>query len=340
MYASMLAKAYLTSGIIAEQRILVFSSKIKSSGSRFLKELPSLVKNSTAVDSSNQRSSSSSDESMKIAFRYSNLPSRFAAHQEGEDASAQKLDFGASLDYALVESADIEFYDHSEILFVLKDVEEKQVTADLTQNKTSKITRILIDELGSPLSPLPVDSLPRTLHRIKVLLRRLPHAVCLATLTSDRTTNLSDSSPSSEADSTAFDLLNCISHYTRERIHSHADSVVRLISFPEDTEEVDGEGTSGNPYASDYVGFLHLLRLPRLNSFAPYNSTLESTEYGIKLRNSRRFLAFEKLALPPDLGETVSRFTPSSSNSKTSSDQPQSKAKSSQLPCASLLTNF
>lgn len=286
---------------------------------------------------------------MKIAFHYRNLPTRFAAHQEGEDGSAVKLDFGSPLDHgAFVQSADIEFGDHSEMLERLHHL-VKQNTAAATNpesssnSTTSKVIRILIDELGSPLSPLSVEALPRTLHRLKVLLRQLPNAVCLVTLTSsDRSTNSNIISSSSFSAST--DLLNSIAPGTRERLHSHADSVVRLISFPEDEESEDvlneKSSSNRNPYAADYVGFLHLLRLPRLNSFAPYNAaSLEATEYGIKLRNSRRYLAIEKLALPPDLGETVSRFTSSSSSSKTSSEPSSSKPPPS-LPCASVLTNF
>ncbi len=369
----MLAKAYLASGILAGQRLMVFSGRITGTGSRFLKELPSLVKSDdnsgggpgklSHSPSSSSSPSSDVEEQMKIAFHYRNLPTRFAAHQEGEDGSAVKLDFGSPLDHAgFVQSADIEFGDHSEMLERLHHLVKlnSQNTATTATNpesssnstNTSKVIRILIDELGSPLSPLSVEALPRTLHRLKVLLRQLPNAVCLVTLTSsssDRGTdsNVISSSSFSSSSSASFDLLNSIAPGTRERLHSHADSVVRLISFPEEGEdEVEdvlnekSSATNRNPYAADYVGFLHLLRLPRLNSFAPYNAaSLEATEYGIKLRNSRRYLAIEKLALPPDLGETVSRFTSSSSSSKTSSEPSSSKPPPS-LPCASVLTNF
>ena len=356
----MLAKAYLASGILAGQRLMVFSGRITGTGSRFLKELPSLVKSDdSGRPKLSSPSSSDVEEQMKIAFHYRNLPTRFAAHQEGEDGSAAKLDFGSPLDHAgFVQSADIEFGDHSEMLERLHHLVKQNTAAatnlesssnSATTTPTSKVIRILIDELGSPLSPLPVEALPRTLLRLKVLLRQLPNAVCLVTLTSsssDRSTdsNIISSSSSSFSSASTIDLLNSIAPGTRERLHSHADSVVRLISFPEDEESEDvlngSSATNRNPYAADYVGFLHLLRLPRLNSFAPYNAaSLEATEYGIKLRNSRRYLAIEKLALPPDLGETVSRFTSSSSSSKTSSEPSSSKPPPS-LPCASVLTNF
>ncbi|KAH9395575.1 Elongator subunit elp4 [Tyrophagus putrescentiae] len=359
MYATMLAKAYLASGILAGQRLMVFSGRITGTGSRFLKELPSLVKSDDnsggrpgklSHPSSSPSPSSSSDveEQMKIAFHYRNLPTRFAAHQEGEDGSAVKLDFGSPLEHgAFVQSADIEFGDHSEMierLHHLVKLNQNNTAAAATNSEsssnstttTSKVIRILVDELGSPLSPLSVEALPRTLHRLKVLLRQLPNAVCLVTLTSsssDRSTDLNIIS-SSSSNLTSIDLLNSIAPGTRERLHSHADSVVRLISFPEDDESEDvlnEKSSAKNPYAADYVGFLHLLRLPRLNSFAPYNAaSLEATE---------RYLAIEKLALPPDLGETVSRFTSSKTSSEPSSSSSSSKPPSS-LPCASVLTNF
>ena len=247
------------------------------------------------------------------------MPSRFAANQEGEDSSSQKLDFGQSLDSSILENATIDFYDHTEILSVL---EARLHQLQQSSNKSSPVTRILIDEIGSPLSILPLDLLPKIFHRIKVLLRRWPQSVCLATLVSDRSTT------NTEAAIESFDLLNSISPCIRDRIHSHADNVTRLIGFG-DESEVDG---GSNPYASDYVGFLHLLRLPRLNSFAPYNPSLEATEFGIKLRNSKRYLAIEKLALPPDLGETVNRFT---SSAKASEHQ-----SGGGMSCANTFVNF
>lgn len=253
---------------------------------------------------------------MKIAFRYSNLPSRFAPNQEGEDLSSQKVDFGQSLDVTKVESANIEFYDHTDILSVL----ENRFKA--SQPKTTTVTRILIDEIGIPFSPLPLNLLPKLFHRVKVLLRRSANSVCLATLVSDRTTTTTSGTVDE-----SFDLLNNILPGIRERIHSHADNVIRCISFGDEGEV----SKTNNPYSADYVGFLHLLRLPRLNSFAPYNPSLESTEFGIKLRNSKRYLAIERLALPPDLGEMVNRFS-----SSTKVFEPSGGS----FPCANTFTNF
>ena len=220
---------------------------------------------------------------MKIAFRYENLPSRFLKDVDAEDfTSNQKFDYGTYLDQSLIDKSNIEFYSHSDILRVLYE----KTKTKLTDNKS--VCRILIDELGSPLSPISTVSLPSLIHHIKVLMRRLANSVCLATLVS----------------TDIYDVSNDLLETVRDQIHFDVDSVVRFIAF-------DMEHDSDNPYSTDYQGLLHLLRFPRLNSFEPYNSSLDTTEFGLKLLKGKRYLTVDKLALPPDLGETVNRFTSS-----------------------------
>lgn len=277
IYSSMLTKAYISSAIIANQRVIIFSSSIKTKNARFLKELPV----QSAVNDYEEKTPNT-DDALKIAFRYSNLPS----YPSGDVSATVRLDFGNNIDASVLENASVDFYEHSDIISILENLIS-------STNIKSNVCRILIDQIDSPLSTLSVSQLPKIFHRIKVLIRQLPNSVCLATLSSDRCNKTFN-----------YGLLETISPSIRNRVHVLSDCVVRLIGIDEDEND-------NNPYSADYVGFLHLLRLPRLNSLAPYNPTLEATEFGIKLRNSKRYLTIEKLALPPDLGETVNRFTSS-----------------------------
>lgn len=220
-------------------------------------------------------------ESMKIAFRYSNLPSRFDVESCEE---TKRFDFGTYLDGSLLERASIEFHHPREVLQVLQRLAESAAPG-------RPVTRIWIDELGSPLIDLPTERLPGLAHQIRVLMRRLSNSVAVATVVSADGDDLLEPS-------------------VRTALHFEADCVVRVVGF-------DDQDPASNPYQADYVGFLHLLRLPRLNSLTPYNPELESTEFGIQLRNSKRYLTVAKLSLPPDLSETVSRFS-------TSNKQPES----------------
>lgn len=206
---------------------------------------------------------------MKIAFRYSNLPSRFN--------TSHKIDYGNYIDSTIIDNAKIEFYDHSDIIKVLQN--------KLNCNLNPVVTRILIDSFGSPFGQ--PEDLAKIVYQIKILIRKLPQYVCLIHLI-----------PLNND----FDILDLYgSNPLRKRLYFQVDSAIQFSTF----EESD----NNNPYSRDYVGILKFFRLPRLNSFGPYNPMLNDTEFGIKIHHSKRFLTIEKLSLPPDLSETVNRFT-------------------------------
>ncbi|KAH9499954.1 Elongator subunit elp4 [Bulinus truncatus] len=82
------------------------------------------------------------------------------------------------------------------------------------------------------------------------------------------------------------------------------DTVVKLDSFA-------GSDREKNPAFKEYHGLLHVRQLPRLNSFIPAQS--ETTDLAFKLK--RKKFTVEKLHLPPELSETVSRSQSSSDSS-------------------------
>ncbi|OTF81580.1 elongator complex protein-like protein, partial [Euroglyphus maynei] len=273
MYSSMLVKAYLSSAIYAEQEILIFSPTLSDDKCRFIRELPTYTKDDP-LQSGNGVSPAKDSAKMKIAFRYSNIPSRFDANID-----QKRFDFGEYIDTDLLNKSDIQFYDHSELITILN---EKSV-----EPKSDKVCRIFIDQLGSPNSSIEINQLPRIMHQLKSIMRRLTKSVSIITV-------VTSSDPH-------YDLID--DHFIRQKLYFESDSAMRFTAFADDDES--------NPYRQDYVGLVQLLRLPQLNSLAPYNPNLMTTEYGLKLHPTKRFLSIEPLALPPDLGETVNRFTSS-----------------------------
>lgn len=224
---------------------------------------------------------------MKIAFRYTNLPSRYLKDSEADGGGGGRMDFGTYLDQSVVGDSLVEFYPHGRLLEVLREK-----VAGQGGNAARVVCRILVDGIGSPLCELPSSLLTTTLSQLKLMMRRLTSCVCLLTLPP----------PPPDYHHEPSDLLP---ESTRGHFHFQSDCALRLIAF-------DEQHDSENPYFEDYAGLLQLLRLPRLNSFEPYNP-LDSTEFGLKLFSGKRYLTVDKLALPPDLGETVSRLTGTSS---------------------------
>ncbi|XP_068233272.1 elongator complex protein 4 [Palaemon carinicauda] len=80
------------------------------------------------------------------------------------------------------------------------------------------------------------------------------------------------------------------------RIRSMCDFAVRLESF-------QGSDKETNSVFKDYHGLFHIEKLAAINSLVP--TMLDSTDWVFKLK--RRKLTIERLHLPPELSETVSR---------------------------------
>jgi elongator complex protein 4 len=227
-----------------------------------LKELP----NRTLI-----KKESNSGDDMKIAFRYQSLPVLSA-----NNTTAEQFDFGSHISEQTLNSANIQFCAHNSCLNYIKSLP--------TNEKT--VTRVIIEGLGSPLSPIDIESLPKFVFELKSLIRKLPNVLCLITF-SAQIINSSNFS------------------YVRSRIHNTVDCVIQLIAFDELTQ---------TPY-TEYKGLLNVIKLPKLNSFN-YYSIPETLDFGFQLKNNSRFFVVDKLCLPPDLSETVSRTTGCATNQK------------------------
>jgi elongator complex protein 4 len=147
------------------------------------------------------------------------------------------------------------------------------------------VLRVAVQSLGTPIwnnGVIPSNnSLPIFLHKLRALLRQ-SYAVALLTAPTELLEELGN----------ARDV---------ERL---CDSVVRLEAF-------EGSDKESNPLYKDYHGLFHFVKLPRINAMLPCQP--ETLDLAFKLKRKR--FSIEKLHLPPDLSETVSR-EPQSSKKK------------------------
>lgn len=217
-----------------------------------MKELPTF----TQVNSNELMSND-----MKIAWRYKSLA---AASSE----ASEQFDFGVYVDEETLNQANINFVNHDALI---------KFNFDYDPNKC--LTRIVVQDLGSPLSPISIESIPMFIYNLKSFVRRNPNVVCLVTFSSQMI----------QSSNFAF---------VCSRIYNNVDCAIKLIPFDESTQ---------TPY-KEYDGLVNILKLPKLNSLN-YYFVPETFDLGFKLKKHSRFLIVDKLCLPPDLSETVSRTT-------------------------------
>lgn len=198
-------------------------------------------------------------------------------------ANESHFDLSSHLTESALNSADIEFCSHNSCLDLISCFKQKD---------SQSVTRILIEGLGSPLSPITIDCLTQFLYKLKSLVRKIPNVLCLITFSAQLT--LQSNTPQ-----------------VRSRVHNIVDGVIQLIGFDERTV---------TPY-TEYEGLFNIIKLPKLNTFNNY-STLETLDLGFQLKNKTRFLTVDKLCLPPDLSDDVSRTTGCGSHS-TSGPSPK-----------------
>uniref|UniRef100_A0A8B9EDW6 Elongator complex protein 4 n=1 Tax=Anser cygnoides TaxID=8845 RepID=A0A8B9EDW6_ANSCY len=150
------------------------------------------------------------------------------------------------------------------------------------QKKQKNILRIGIQSLGSLLwgddicssdTPEDIHSLTKFLYVLRGLLRKSLSA-CIITVPSHLIQNKA----------------------IMERVTNLSDMVVGLESFI-------GSERETNPLYKDYHGLLHVHQIPRLNSLICDVSDTKDLAFRLK----RKQFTIERLHLPPDLSDTVSR---------------------------------
>ncbi|XP_050192686.1 elongator complex protein 4 [Myiozetetes cayanensis] len=266
LYSNLLFKYFLAEGIVCGHDLFVASAK--EHPDNILKELPAPLLDDTSGkelgDEAAALKSEDFQDSMKIAWRYQNLPK-----MEASPASYTKFghyyDVSKKMPPELIQSIKFHsFYLHEELSSQpkMKMCNMNDAYARLLQSlqriisqggfdgsdpqkKQKNVLRIGIQGLGSPLwgddvccsdTPEDVHSLTKFLYVLRGLLRKSLSA-CIVTVPAHLIQNKA----------------------IMERVTNLSDLVVGLESFI-------GSERETNPLYKDYHGLVHVHQIPRLNS--------------------------------------------------------------------------
>ncbi|XP_071809382.1 elongator complex protein 4-like [Asterias amurensis] len=296
-YAQLLLRYFLAEGVMNGHAMFLGSADERPQ--TILKNLPCPVeddpiKKAAQTIKNNEGATYSSEDRMKIAWRYEHLPkhqSTPSTHRFGHfyDLSkpmpTERLSDVPCQCFHLQEKNSSHCGSPYQRLFqqIEKQVMEGGFNLLERQTKDRNILRIAIDSLGSPLwgEEQAVNQhdrhqgaeLCQFLHALRALLRN-SLAVCVVTMP----THL-------------FPDAAVV-----RRIQRMCDTAIGLESFA-------GAEKEKNPVFKEYHGLFHIRQLPRLNSLCGHMP--DTMDLAFKLK--RKKLTIEKLHLPPELPETMSR---------------------------------
>nr|XP_032624409.1 elongator complex protein 4 isoform X1 [Chelonoidis abingdonii] len=267
IYSNLLFKYFLAEGIVCGHNLFVASAK--EDPADILKELPAplsddALKNQVDEKETAIKSKQESQESMKIAWRYQNLP-------RIEVSPAASARFGHYYDVSKVVSPELlqstkwhrfflpeEMSLHPEIKTcnmtcgytrllqsIQRIIYQEGFDGSYPQKKQKNILRIGIQSLGSVLwgddiccahNPEDIYSLTKFLYVLRGLLR-MSLSACIITMPAHLIQNKA----------------------IMERVTNLSDTVVGLESFI-------GSERETNPLYKDYQGLIHVHKIPQLNS--------------------------------------------------------------------------
>ncbi|NXJ34722.1 ELP4 protein, partial [Ciconia maguari] len=303
LYSSLLFKYFLAEGVVCGHDLFVASAK--EHPDNILKELPARLLDDTCKNELGEEAiavkSEDFQDSMKIAWRYQNLPK-----MEASPTTSTK--FGHYYDVSKTMSPELfqsikwhSFYLPEELSLqtklkicnmnsayarllqsIQRIIYQEGFDGSDPQKKQKNILRIGIQSLGSMLwgddicssdTPEDIHSLTKFLYVLRGLLRKSLSA-CIITVPAHLIQNKA----------------------IMERVTNLSDMVVGLESFI-------GSERETNPLYKDYHGLVHVHQIPRLNSLICDVSDTKDLAFRLK----RKLFTIERLHLPPDLSDTVSR---------------------------------
>ncbi|XP_018423313.1 PREDICTED: elongator complex protein 4 isoform X2 [Nanorana parkeri] len=304
-YSNLLLKYFVAEGVVSGHEIFVASSS--EDPQRILKDLPTpltgeLPKQVDLEPKVEPEALGLAGDSMKIAWRYQNLPkvesvplssSRFGHYYDvSKSMCPEMLQHVKTHSFYLPEMVPLEeMYsssskmtcDYSQLLHSIQRViHQGGFDGSNPQRGEKNILRIGIQSLGSVLwgddicsdeRPHHVHSLTRFLYALRGLLRS-SLSVCFITV------------PEHLIQNKAITV----------RVRNLSDTVVGLESFI-------GSERESNLLYKDYHGLLYVHKIPRLNSLICDETDTKDLAFKLK----RKLFSIERLHLPPDLSDTVSR---------------------------------
>lgn len=301
-YSPLLFKYFLAEGIVNGHTLLVASAKEKPAD--ILQELPAPQLDDNGkkeLDDAHNPQTPDADVNMKIAWRYQFLPkmqigpvssSRFGHYYDVSKRISQEL-LGSSKwhGFFLPEHITSELKGESCSLsrgymnllqFIQNVIYTEGFDGSNPQKKQKNILRIGIQNLGSPLWGDDIcctENCDNSLWLTKFLyvlrgLLRTSLSACIITMPTHLIQNRAITT----------------------RVRNLSDTVVGLESFI-------GSESETNPLYKDYHGLIHIRKIPRLNNLTCDESDVKDLAFKLK----RKLFTIERLHLPPDLSDTVSR---------------------------------
>lgn len=293
-YSSLLHRYFIAEGATCKHQVFIASADRHPN--EILKEIPLPVNTDTSQSSQKQQSSKENQENdLQIAWRYKNMPNAqiTSSVQFGhyfdllssmtDDMIGQlqcKTHYAQLKDNDASQSASQQMY--RELLRDIASAITEWKLSTVNSSSIPNLLRISIQSLGSPLWHESMSSGERSaidseLTHFLLALRSLVRSSYAAVVLSVPTHLFMDDS------------------FTA-RIQQCCDFAILLDSFA-------GSDKETNPLYKEYHGLIHVSKMSRLNSIS--GTCVDTSDLAFKLK--RKKFAIEKLHLPPDVSETVSR---------------------------------
>ncbi|CAM4517731.1 unnamed protein product [Leuciscus chuanchicus] len=298
-YSRMLLKYFLAEGVVCGHELFLASAR--DHPDEIMQELPSPIMDEVASQGQPQPSDPENPDTMKIAWRYQNQP-------RVQTALASSLRFGHYYDVSKTMEPELRqtakchsFYQLQETPVItgssplpspyhplLKSIQtvirKEGFDGSTPQSKTRNVLRLGLHSLGSALwgddvcckdNPAHCHALSTFLYALRGLLR----------------TSLSVA------------MVTVPSHLIQNR--AVMGRIIRLSDTAIALESFRGSEMETNTLYKDYHGLLHVRQLPHLNCLSC--EVPDTKDLAFKLK--RKQFTIERLHLPPDLSETVSRVS-------------------------------
>ncbi|KAF3686339.1 Elongator complex protein 4 [Channa argus] len=304
-YSHMILKYFLAEGVVCRHELFVATAQ--DNPDDILKELPAPILDDVAIHKPVEQPRLSCEppdslDAMKIAWRYQNLPkvqsalassSRFGHYYDVSKTMEPEIRQAAKCHrFYLPEHPTQSSPTHSAVIesysALLKSVQEvihrEGFDVAAPMSKSRNILRIGLHSLGSALwgDDLTCQDSPTHRHALTTLLYGL-RALLRSSL--------------------SVAVVTVPSHLIQDR--ALMGSITRLCDNAIALESFKGSERETHPLYKDYHGLLHVRQVPHLNCLA--SQLPDHKDLAFKLK--RKQFSIERLHLPPDLSETVSRVS-------------------------------
>ncbi|XP_057695790.1 elongator complex protein 4 isoform X1 [Corythoichthys intestinalis] len=304
-YSRMILKYFLAEGVVCRHEL--FLAAVQDHPNDIFQELPDPILDDVAMHKPVDQPRLSCEpqdsiDAMKIAWRYQNLPkvqnalastSRFGHYYDVSKTMEPEIRQAAKCHhFYLPEHPSHSSATHSSMLgsysALLKSIEEvirrDGFSVATTMTKSRNILRIGLHSLGSPLwdDDLCCQDNPKHSHALTTFLYGL-RALMRSSL--------------------SVAVVTVPSHLIQSK--TLMGSITRLCDNAIALESFKGSERETSPLYKDYHGLLHVRQVPYLNCLA--SQLPDHKDLAFKLK--RKQFTIERLHLPPDLSETVSRVS-------------------------------